>query len=105
MIDAKAVAATIMNQLGGNRVNVMIGLKSASYSTDKVSGNVTLTLQWKAKSPYKICKITLNGKDLYDVEFGKIRKYEYIVGARHEDVYADMLKEIFEKETGLYLSL
>jgi len=37
------------------------------------------------KSNY--CKITLNGLDLYDIEFGKIRKYEYSVVSNHSNIY------------------
>lgn len=52
-------------------------------------------------------QIVLNGKDLYDMTFFKFNKrtYECPVTEQYEDVYWDMLKELFEGYTGLYVSL
>ena len=51
-----------------------------------------------------VVKIKLNSMDLYDMEFGKIRKFEYKVTKAFKGLYADMLKSTFEEHTGLYLS-
>ena len=60
-------------------------------------------------------RITLNGLDLYDIEFVKItRKKDKTLGimiptavtvSTETNVYCDQMKEIIERETGLYLSL
>ena len=44
--------------------------------------------------------IKLNGNDLYDVTFGKIRKYEYKELARVEDVFVENLVETVDKMVG-----
>jgi hypothetical protein len=43
--------------------------------------------------------------DLYDVEFINIRGVNAKTVSTHGGLYADMLKNTFETETGLYLSL
>ena len=55
-----------------------------------------------AKANY--IKIELNGKDLYDIEIGRIRGNTYKVVSEHKDVYFDQMKGIIEKGTGMYLS-
>ena len=59
----------------------------------------------KAKNKANYCRIKLNGSDLYDVEFIRIRGVNFKTVSTHNDLYADMLKSVFETETGLYLSL
>ena len=59
--------------------------------------------------------ITHNGKDLYDVVFGrKGMKKDKDLGFSipnyselntFDDIYSDMLMDLFEKETGLFLTL
>ena len=44
--------------------------------------------------------IKLNGNDLYDVTFGKIRKYEYKELARVENVFVENLVETVDKMVG-----
>ena len=56
-----------------------------------------------AKANY--VKIKLNGKDLYDVEVGRIRGTTYKIVKQQDDLYADQLKGFIEKATGMYLSL
>jgi hypothetical protein len=43
--------------------------------------------------------------DTYDMEFGKIRKFEYKVIKEFKGLYDDMLKSTFEDHTKLALSL
>jgi hypothetical protein len=49
-------------------------------------------------------KITLNGKDLYDMEFALLRGGKMTNKKEFNDIYNDQLKPIFEKATGMYLS-
>jgi hypothetical protein len=63
-------------------------------------------LSFKIKNPRaNYIKIKLNGKDLYDVEVGRIRGTTYKIVAEQNDLYFDQLKNFIEKATGMYLSL
>jgi hypothetical protein len=92
------VAATILKQMGGfGRLKAMIGAKNFSKTAD------SLTFQWpsKQRSTGNALKVTLKGDDTYDMEFfngpKSVKKYD--------GVYNDQLKSIFEKQTGLYLTM
>ena len=50
-------------------------------------------------------KVTLNGKDLYDVKFMKIRKMVVTQEKTVENIYFDMLHKTIENETGLATKL
>jgi hypothetical protein len=100
----KAVATEILRQLGGRR---FIAFTGAKYFFCDVNW-----LQFKigrgAKNSINVVKVTLNGLDLYDVEFLRVRlgkTLSRVLVAKHENVYNDQLTEIFEQETGLYTSL
>lgn len=106
------VAETILNQLGGRKFIVMTGSK-AILSDDN---SITFKLS-KNKSRANELKITLNGLDLYDVEF-LYHKYptlnkktwEFEKEVKKEiktlkDIYFDQLQEIFTMVTGLYTRL
>jgi hypothetical protein len=47
-----------------------------------------------------IVSFCLNGKDLYDMEFGKIYRHEYRRVDSVRDLYVDQLVEVFEDRTG-----
>lgn len=80
----------------------MTGSKNFTYSKND-KGEVTLIMHLiRNKSKAKYLSITLNGLDLYDIEFSTTNKnYEYIVVETHKDVYNDMLQDIFASVTGL----
>lgn len=97
------IANTILNQMGGlNRIAVMTGAKDFLIDGPGVS------FKYPGSKHSNYVKIQLNGNDLYDVEFGKIRKVKglptYKPVESFDDLYFDMLKPTFEQETGLYLS-
>lgn len=97
---SQQVAKTILSQMGGaSKLALMIGAKNF------VSGDNSVSFRWKAKSKNKAnaVRITLNGKDLYDVEFIRIHGVNVKTISEHNDIYADMLIELFETQTGLYL--
>jgi hypothetical protein len=95
------VANTIILQMGGHgKLSAMVGA-TFSLSTNTLG----VTIKFKGSRKMTICTIKLNGLDLYDMTFSKIRKYELITVSTHENLYADMLKSMFENETGLRLSL
>ena len=121
---AKEVAMTILSQMGGvGRIQAMTGAKNFAYFDEKGVKGVSFNFPNRGNKP-NFVKITLDeGTDTYTVEFGKKKpiswkRMEKIAEAgrdpkaedfytklsEHTGVYWDMLKELFEKNTGLYLS-
>ena len=101
--ESSEVAKEILAQLGGQKFIVMTGAKNF-VSADVGDGQLSFRLP-RAKDSINHVSITLNGKDLYDVKFGMIRGVNYKIKKEFNDVYNDMLVDIFEKTTGLYTSL
>lgn len=106
--EAREVARTIVNQLtrsnnGYGRLEVMLGATNFHFSTE----HAYVGFKFKMCRKFNYCRITLNARDLYDVEFMKIntRTLETTRTEEHTDMYADGLKDLFEQTTGLYLSL
>lgn len=114
---SKQIAETILRQLGGNRFIAMTGAKNLV----SLGNGLMFKFGSGAKNRINRVRITLNGKDLYDVEFLKDKrtldpvlseilgkkKYrtEPMVLSTHNDIYFDMLQELFTRETGFYTSL
>lgn len=95
------VAQTILNQLGGNKFVVMTGSKNFLASENFLRMNLT-----KNKAKAKWLKITLNGNDLYTMDFFTADKNHNIISkVKFEDVYFDQLQNLFTQATGLYTSL
>ena len=96
-----SVATTILNQLGGNKFRVMTGAKNLMDHGNALSMRIG-----RNSSNSNYLKITLNDSDLYDVRFSKVTKMGEEKSVREfNDVYNDMLVEIFESHTGMYTSL
>lgn len=94
------VQKIILEQLGGQgKLRVMTG---AHNFVAKPNG-----LWFKIKNRrINYVEVVLNGKDLYDMKFGKmILGKQLKVIAEHKDLYFDQLIPVFEKETGMYLKL
>ena len=106
MTDHKhANALTILAQMGGaGRLKAMLGAKNFVRHED---GDGALSFQFpnKARSKPNYCKITLDPSDTYTVAFGRVGSLDYRELATYSDIYADGLKSLFERTTGLYLSL
>lgn len=87
-----SVADMILRQLGGiNKIVAMTGAKDFVQSSNSV----------RFKIGRNIIVIRLEPSDTHTVEFWqgtRLRK-------SYDDVYADSLKRLIEKETGMYLSL
>jgi len=94
------VAQTILHQLGDRKFIVMTGAKNLIGSHNSFSCKIG-----RNSKAISHVKITLNSKDLYDIEFIRIRKYEAKIINSYNDIYCDQLKDIFEENTGLYLTL
>lgn len=92
---------------GTRRLATMIGGKNFAKG-DMSTDNPFFSFKFKAKARDGInyFKITYNaGMDLFDLEFGRIWGTKYTVKKEVEGVYVDMVREIFENTTGLYLTL
>ena len=98
---ANAIAATIVQQLGGGRkLQMFIGLKQLINERN----GVTLVFpKPKHRGAVYRVRITLNGKDLYDMEFIRTHGRSVKVVREFNDVYAEDLKDRFEDGTGLYI--
>lgn len=94
------VAETIMKQLGGRRFSLMTG------SSKFIAGDYSLSFKL-VRNPSKAnyCRITLNGMDLYDMEFFKSKGADLELIEKKEGLYDDMLQSSFTQVTKLYTSL
>ena len=93
------IAQTIASQIG-NRALFMIGAKNLAGTEDSLHMKI-------GRNPKNITHITikLTSDDLYTIRFLTIRKNCFKLKAEHEGIYADMLNQMIESETGLYTSL
>lgn len=116
---------TIVEQIGGNKFLAMTGSKFQYYGHDKLGYVYLMIKLTKNQSKAQYLKIQLNGLDLYDLIFSRIKKTlkpecktpeykamglklydeEVIIVKEYKDVYADMLQDIFTSVTGLYTTL
>lgn len=91
------IARTILQQMGGkNRLVAFTGAYGFAYADGGVSFRIK-----NRKVNY--VKVKLNGKDLYDVTFGRVSGTNFKVVEQLDDVYAEDLIDIFQKSTGMYL--
>jgi glycerol-3-phosphate cytidylyltransferase-like family protein len=95
-------AETILQQLGGRRFMAMTGAKDFWHYDDK--NQMGFRIGRNSKS-INMVRITHNAKDLYDVEFLRVRGMDVKVVNKVTDVYNDQLQEVFTENTGLYTSL
>lgn len=112
----KEIAQTIISQLGGKRFMLMTGVKQFFMEECGVSFKLG-----KNKSKARHVRIEYDyGRDLYNVVFGREKRtknkelsmpglpmwdYSYEELERTNGVYFDMLEEMFENYTGMYLRL
>lgn len=95
----KEIAQIILNQLGGTgKLNAMTG----AYNFVAIDNGVSFKIKNRSAN---YIKIVLNGKDLYDVEIGRISGMNYKVVKKQEDVHVENLKKFIEESTGMHLSL
>lgn len=95
------VAKTILEQLGGNKFRVMTGAKNFLGFTNGITMKIG-----RNSSNSNWLKITLNSMDTYDMEFAKVtRMGEKKSVTEYNNIYNDMLTDVFTKHTGMYTSL
>ena len=117
----KEIAQTILEQLGGSKIVPMIGAQGrlACMKKSAFHDMPALKIGFRAKAPNSIKEVLISydyNKDTYVVDFLKacntpkqhlkfIENPNAFVVSSHENVYCDELSNLFEEETGLYLSL
>ena len=98
----RAIAIEIVRQIGGfGPLRAMIGAK------DIMAIPRGLKFRWAAKSKNgaNAVRVILAPSDTYAVEFWSLRGLNSKLIKSFDDIYADSLRELFERETGLYLRL
>ena len=96
------VAQTILEQLGGNQLlTMMIGAKLYRYNQKDVG----FRYMKAERNNSNHIQIQLMESDLYKLEFWNIRGINCKVVETVEGVYAENLAEVFQKSTGLTLSI
>ena len=94
------VSETIVEQLGGVSIlSMMIGLKKIITEPNAVQLIFPLP---KHKGAVNKVRISLR-LDVYDIEFIRFNKRGHKVISKEENVYAEDLKDFFERGTGLYI--
>ena len=93
---SKSQAQEIMNQLGGRKFEMLMGVKSKGIGKDGLILHI-------GKNPKRISHIIIDldrGKDLYNLTFGKIYKYQFKIVKKLKGIYVDQLHDMIEKYTG-----
>lgn len=98
-----ATANTIVEQLGRSTGNMARMIGAHTFT----AGEHSLTFKFKAKAQNgaNCVRVTLGACDTYRVEFIRLRGVDYWTKGEFSNIYADDLRPLFEKETGLYLNL
>lgn len=101
-MDNLQVAQTILDQM-----NTTFGKVKAMVSGQCLLIENGLQINFKGSRKANKVQITLNNNDLYDIKFFKFnnRTYDCPLVIEYNDVYCDMLSELWYSVTGLYLSL
>jgi hypothetical protein len=93
----------MVTSLNGSAGACMVG---GVYYIDDAGERVVFKFRSRAKQKINICELTYNaGADLFNLEFKRAWSNGLKTISRHEDVYIDEVRPIFEDETGLVLSL
>ncbi len=93
------IAQTIASQLG-HKALFMIGAKNLIAGKDYLQMRIG-----RNSGNWNCLKIALNGLDLYNMTFYKIRKLTVTKKKTVDNIYCDQLRDIIETETGLRTSL
>lgn len=97
-------ATTILEQLGGRRFVFMTGAKMLVARPD----GLTLRLPGAGgfcKDGINAVDVRLTGRDDYDLTFSRVRGTKITTVSKHEGIYAENLRDVFTRATGLVTSL
>ena len=92
----KIQASETLNQLGGKRFIAMTGAKNFALGPLGIGFKIG-----KNCKSINYIRIKLNGLDLYDIEFIRIRKSNLKVINKLTNIYNDQLQGVFTNYTGL----
>jgi hypothetical protein len=102
--EGMSVGRIILEQLGGRKFIAMTGAKNFSEGPNSLSfrlpGGGGFT-----KNGINAVMVRLEPSDTYRVTYYRIRGGQMKVVSEHDDIYADSLRENFERETGLRTSM
>lgn len=100
MVSDRTVSNIILQQLGGNRFSTMVGMKYPTYSSRTLSFRI-------GSNPKRVSgvHIELDDDDTYTMTFYRIRNLRVEEIAKVSNVYAENLRDVFTKHTGLETSL
>lgn len=102
---AHTVARTTLDQLGGaGRLSAMTGAREFFHFSNPDGSGVRFRFAGSS-TVGNVCHITLAWDDTYTVAFYYCRGIKSRKVADWTGVYADSLRGLFERHTGLYLSL
>ena len=99
-------ANVILEQIGrGNTraLPVMTGARSFVAHNEE-RGALSFKLPNNAKDGINFVKVVLTASDTYTVTFARVWGTKFDVKATVENVYCDQLADVFERETGLYVT-
>ena len=106
--DNAAIAGEILRQLGGRRFVAMTGARAVMRDGSALIFRLPGAGGF-CKAGINLVRIELNGQDLYDVKFQKLRRVGGVptvaLVSEAGDVYAEDLRQVFEDHTGLRTSL
>lgn len=107
--EARHIAETILNQLGGVRaITLMTGAAQFVYlnETETRRGGVMFKMRGRnAPGLGNIVTVELNGRDLYDVTIARSRGLDTKTTMERTDVFVADLKEAIEQGTGRILTV
>lgn len=103
--EALQTAETIFKQLGSKqRLRLFVGAENFGFNNLEKEERVEASFKFKGSRKMNHCKVTYRRcPDDYIVEFYKIGRGSVTKVSRHEGIYCDMLVDLFESETNLYL--
>lgn len=96
------IANTILQQLGG--IGRLVAMTGAKNFMSHAEGGVSFKIGRNAKRVNYV-KIMLTPDDLYTVEFMWVTVKKITVKNSTVGAYNDMLHDLFEQATGMYLTL
>jgi hypothetical protein len=86
------------------KLNLMIG--AHSFFKGHFNNNPGIQFKFPVSNKINCCQLTLDTEsDLYHIKFMQILDLKVIDRGTHADVYVENVRDIFERSTGLYLSL
>lgn len=100
-----SIANEIWQQLGAQRFSLVTGCNPITYG--EKDGKVYLLMS-VGKNCHAINRFEVaynEGVDLYEVRFMRSRRGQMHIVANYTEVYADMMRTLFEQETGMVTTL